>query len=308
VKALVALSEFCARDTRPRNALIEAGLQVQENDAGRRLRRDELIEALRDVDVVLAGVEPYDEGVLAEAPSLRCISRCGAGTDSIDLPAAAARGIAVLTTPDEVVEPVAQLTVAMMLALARNLHVHAADAHEGHWRKLTGALMDEWTVGLVGFGRIGQRVESYLRPFGPRVLVHDPAAVEERLPAAVELMGLTRLLNESDVVSLHASPRADATALLGPPELEAMKPGSVLVNTARGSLVDEAALLKALAGGHLRGAALDVYQREPYAGPLAALPQVICTPHVATLTASSRAAMELRCARNAVSFLSTHPA
>jgi D-3-phosphoglycerate dehydrogenase len=298
MKAFVALSEFCASDPRPREVLTAAGWDVVENTTGRRLKKEELIAALGDADAVLAGVEPYDLAVLTAAPHLRCISRVGAGTDNVDLAAAAARGVAVMTTPDEVAEPVAQLTVAMLLGLARNVPQHLSDARDGQWKKHTGFLLREWTIGLLGFGRIAQRVEAYLRPFGPKILACDPVVgPSERWPA-VTFVDMATLLSESDVVSLHASTSKGAGALIGAAQLAAMKRGSRLVNTGRGHLVDESALVDALTSGQLAGAALDVFGEEPYNGPLFRLPQVLCTPHVATLTRASRVAMELRCAEN----------
>jgi D-3-phosphoglycerate dehydrogenase len=229
------------------------------------------------------------------------------GTDAIDVEAAHRRGIAVYTTPDEVVEPVAQLTVAMMLALARNLPQHLQDFREGLWKKRTGALMSEWTIGLLGFGRVGRMVERYLRPFAPRVLVHDPAVSREDVPQRVRWADLPSLLAESDLVSLHVSRAKEAGPLLGAKEIAMMKRGSFLVNTARGFLVDEEALEEALRRGHVAGAALDVFQDEPSTGPLAALPNVLCTPHVASLTRASRASMEHGAAANIVAHFAKVP-
>lgn len=298
----VALQQFCEEDETPLRLLQEAGFQVRRNDRGRRLRKEEIPEALGDSAAVVAGVEPYDASVLEALPRLRCISRCGVGTDSIDLEAAKRRNVAVLTTAEEVVEPVAQLTVSFILALARNLPLHLRELSAGQWKKHTGRLLSEWTVGLVGFGRIGRAVEICLRPFGPSVLVSDPKAAPGSLPQGVKLFGLEALLEKSDVVSLHAGRRPDEGVLIGEKELGRMKTGSFLVNTSRGYLLDEGALHGALLSGRLAGAALDVFREEPYSGPLSALPQVILTPHVASLTRASRTAMELRAARNLVEF------
>lgn len=299
----VALQQFCEVDDQPRRALLEAGVEVRENPLGRRLRREEMTTLLQGADAVLAGVEPYDGEILAALPRLRCISRCGAGTDSIDLEAARRYGIAVYTTPEEVVEPVAQLTLAMIFALARHVPAFLHDMREGRWQRRTGRLLSEWTMGVVGFGRIGRRVWHYLRPFGARVLVTDPLLKPGEVPEGVERHDLASLLAQADVVSLHVSRRPEQGPLLGPQEFAQMKPGSFVVNTSRGFLVDEEALYRALLSGHLAGAALDVFEREPYTGPLTRLPQVICTPHIGSLTVASRAAMEWRCAQNVVECL-----
>lgn len=303
----IALQQFCQTDRRPEQLLKEAGFHVIPNTLGRRLHREELMELLQKADAVVAGVEPYDAQVLQALPRLRCIGRCGSGTDAIDLEAAERLGIAVYTTPEEVAEPVAQLTVAMILALARNLPLHLADAQHGTWRKRTGFLLSEWTIGLIGFGQIGQAVQRYLERFGPRILVTDPAWEHQRLPEAVQWRPLDALLREADLVSLHVNRARAAGAVLGERELELMRPGSYLVNTARGYLLNEHALYTRLQSGHLAGAALDVFETEPYEGPLARLPQVVCTPHIATLTRASRAAMEFRCAQQLIDHFTTKP-
>jgi D-3-phosphoglycerate dehydrogenase / 2-oxoglutarate reductase len=299
----VALSQFCEGDDTPRKVLLEAGFSIEENRLGRRLRADELVAAVGQAEAVIAGVEPYNAATLEALPHIRCISRCGVGLDSIDLEAATRLGIAVRNTPDEVAEPVAQLTIGMMLALARHFPEYSGTLREGHWKKYTGSLLSEWTIGLVGFGRIGRAVERCLRPFGVTLIVSNPNRRQAEMPDGVELVDLDVLLSRADLVSLHAARSASQGPLLGTPQFERMKPGSRVVNTARGYLIDEGALLKALESGHLAGAALDVYETEPYSGPLAKLPQVLCTPHIGTLTTASRRAMELKAARNVIDSL-----
>ena len=302
----VALQQFCELDDRPLHLLREAGFEVRRNTLGRRLRAEEMLPLLQEADAVLAGVEPYDAGLLRALRRLKVISRCGAGTDSIDLEIARALGIAVFTTAEEAVEPVAQLTLGMILALARNFTLHGQDFRDGVWRKHAGHLLSEWTVGLVGFGRIGQAVGRTLEPFGPRILVADPRREQEAQAAGFTPCGLAALLAESDLVSLHAARDPEEGPILGPREIAGMKPGSRLVNTARGHLVDEESFLDALRSGHMAAAALDVFQEEPYTGPLSRMPNVLCTPHVATLTRASRRAMELACARNLLRFFEAH--
>jgi D-3-phosphoglycerate dehydrogenase / 2-oxoglutarate reductase len=299
----VALQQFCEEDDEPVRLLEASGFQVRRNRLGRRHKKEELAAAIGGACAVLAGVETYDDAVLAAAPALKLISRCGVGVDSIDLRAAEARGVSVRTTADEIAEPVAQMALAMLLSLARNLGLHAADFREGKWIKRTGRLISELTVGLVGFGRIGRRFEELLRPLGPKILVHDPRP-PATLPPGVLSVGFEELLSSSDVVSLHADRPKELGTLLGERELARMRPGAFLINTARGHLVDETALKRALDSGRLGGAALDVFAEEPYAGPLAEVPTLLGTPHVATLTRASRRAMELRAARHVVEFFS----
>lgn len=300
----VTLSEFCKNDDRPRKLLQEAGFIVKENTTGRRIKREEMMDALKTADGVLAAVEPYDAELLSQLPQLKCISRCGIGTDAIDLEAAKKYGKGVLVTVDEIVEPVAQMALAMILALARNFVPHIHDFKEGSWKKQTGFSMSELTVGLIGFGRIAKQLAKYLQPLGSPILVCDPFLKRGDFPTGIAPVDLDTLLSRSDLVSIHAARSAKEGVLLGANEFSKMKRGSFLVNTARGYMVGETALEEALKSGHLAGAALDVFEEEPYKGSLAKLPNVLCTPHVGTLTRGSRVAMELRCARNVVDFFS----
>jgi len=301
----VALQQFCEHDPRPLQRLRAAGYEVRLNTLGRRLRREDMLGALQDAEAVIAGVEPYEAQLLHALPRLRCISRCGVGTDSIDMEAVRQRGIAVYTTPDEVVDSVAQMTVALIFALARQLPWHLAQSRAGQWKKRPGVLLSEWTIGVIGFGRIGRAVERSLRVFGPQMMVADPAVQPSDLPPKVRLRPLPEVLRESDLISLHASPLRHQGPLIGRKEFAQMKPGSVLINTSRGFLVDEAALDDALASGHVAGAALDVFAEEPYTGPLTRHPQVICTPHVASLTRAGRIAMEQRCVEHVLACLAS---
>ena len=298
----IALQSFGKLESLPLRTLEEAGFEVRLNRLGRRLVQEEMADLLRDAHGVIAGVEPYRADLLAQLSNLRCISRCGVGLDSVDLEAAKSHNIAVLSTPDEVVQPAAELTLSFILALARNLGLHQENFHRGIWEKQTGYLLSEWTIGLIGYGRIAQAVRRLLVPFGPRVLASDPRLPEGEMLDDTRICGLPELLEASDLVSLHAARSPKEGAILSRRELLSMKPGSRLVNIARGHLVEEEALVEALQSGHLSAAALDVFEVEPYTGPLAQMPQVLLTPHVATLSRSSRVQMELRAAQNIIHF------
>lgn len=272
-----------------------AGVDVIPNPFGRRLTEDETIAHLRGADGLVAGLEPLTARVMAASPSLRAIARVGIGTDNVDHAAAAERGIRVSNTPDEPARAVAELTVTALLALLRQL-VPSHDAlRAGGWRKLIGRGVSEETVLLIGFGRIGRRVAELLRPFGPRLLVVDPALDAKAAPEGVEVVSLSDGLRAATVVSLHAGGRK---CLLGRDELSTLPRGAILLNSARGELVDEAALVEALGSGQLGGAWFDVFWQEPYSGPLTTAPNVLLTPHVGTYTKECRLGMEASAVRN----------
>jgi len=245
-----------------------------------------LAAACADADAILARLGTVTRAVIEAAPRLRIVARHGVGVDAVDLAAATARGIAVTTTGSENAAAVAEYTFALLLGLAR--HVVAADAsmRAGHWQRdpLVGMELDGATLGVIGYGAIGRRVARQGLGFGMRVLACDPAATAA--DGDVRLVALDDLLAQADVVTLHTRLTADNAHLVDARALSRMKPGAVLVNTARGELVDETALLAALTGGTLRGAALDTYEREPLAAehPLRRLPNVLLSPHVAGQT------------------------
>ena len=237
----------------------------------------------------IVSTDPFDADVLAGAPDLRVIARVGVGTDSIDLAAATRRGVVVTITPGANETTVAEHTIALMLALVRRICEQDGAIRRGEWNRtgphLPGSLHGR-TVGLVGYGRIGRLVAQRLRGFDVRILATDPMV--RTAGPGVELVDLTALLAESDVVSLHAPLEPATAGLIGREEIRAMRSGAMLVNTARGGMVDEPALLDALRSGHLGGAALDVFADEPPAGnELLGLPNLVATAHVGGLSERS---------------------
>jgi D-3-phosphoglycerate dehydrogenase len=295
LRVAIGPSSFGEADRAPLDALERSGVEIVPNPFGRRLTEDETIAHLREVDGLVAGLEPLTERVLAANPRLKAIARVGIGMDNVDHAAAAARQVRVSNTPDEPARAVAELTVTALLALLRQLVPSDAALRAGGWKKIIGRGVAEETVLIVGFGRIGRRVAELLVPFGCRILVTDPALTPDNLPTGVELVALADGLRRATVVSLHAGGRAQ---LLGTAELESMPTGALLLNSARGELVDEAALVAALESGHLGGAWFDVFWQEPYTGPLAKAPNVILTPHVGTYTRECRLGMETTAVRN----------
>lgn len=300
----VTLSTFAEYDASPLNRLRASGVPFSLNTTGKRVTPSQLLDEGRQATVLIAGVERYDAGTIARLPALRCISRCGVGVDAIDLPAARARDITVVNTPNVPTQAVAELTLAMMLALLRQLPRQSELVHRREWKRLEAHLLSGRVVGLVGIGRIGRRVAELLKPFRVRLLAADPQADHKwASQEGIELVPLTHLLASADLVSLHASSSAAAMLRLTEAEFTSMKRGALLVNVARGSMVDDEALARALQSGHLAGAALDVYPEEPYTGALCGLPNVILTPHGATLTVETRVAMEMECVDKALRFI-----
>jgi phosphoglycerate dehydrogenase-like enzyme len=243
---------------------------------------------MADATAAIVSTDPFDESVFRACKELRVVARVGVGFDTVDVAAATRAGVVVTTTPGAIEETVADHTVALILSALRRIVETDASVRRGEWNR--GGELTAWelhgrTVGLVGFGAIGRTVARRLSGFDVRLLAHDvaPASFD-----GVALVGLDELLSSSDVVSIHV-PLLDATrGLIGERALALMRPDAILVNTSRGEVVDEAALVRALAEGRLRAAALDVFEAEPPAGsPLLGLANVTLSPHVAGLSVAS---------------------
>ncbi|MFI1185743.1 phosphoglycerate dehydrogenase [Streptomyces californicus] len=292
MRVLAAPSTFLTTGPDGLGAFEWHGVDVRTNPYGRPLTAADVVELAADCDGILSGNEPLTADVLAQLPRLRCISRCGSGTDNVDLAAAHARGITVHRTPDAPVGAVAELSVGLVLTLLRRIHEVNPAVHRREWPRTPGRLLSERLVGIVGLGRIGQAVARLLAPFGCRIIAADPSLASAAWAEAhgIAVVPLDDLLDCAEIVLLHTPP--GDRALLGATELAGMGPGALLVNTSRGSLIDEAELHQALVDGRLAGAALDVFHKEPYQGPLAGLENVVLTPHIASYTAETRAAIE----------------
>jgi len=303
VKVLVSTSSFGAVDRAPIERLERHGFVVRLNPFGRPLKEPEIAVLLDDVEVLVAGNEPLTDRVLDGASQLRVISRVGVGLDNVDQTSAHRRGVAVFNTPDAPTDAVAELTIGGMLALLRQVPRRDRELRDGIWNKSMGGLLRGRTIGILGFGRIGRRVAELLGPFGVTTLATDPLPDTTWAAAHdVPVVPISELLSRSDLVTIHASRQSD-DYLVGAPELARMKPGAYLLNTGRGSLVDEEALFAALAAERLGGAFVDVFEEEPYTGPLRSLPTVILTPHIGSYAAETRIRMELEAVDNVLGWL-----
>lgn len=302
-KIFVALSTFAKYSKSPLDLLRESGLDYSINPLGRRLVREEIIEMGRESEGIIAGVEPYDEHVLDNLPNLRCISRCGVGIDNIAVGKAKEKGIEISNTPDVVIQPVVELTVAMIFDLMRKLTYHTCLLRSKRWDKEAGHLLKGKKVGILGLGRIGKKLAEVMTRLETEVCGTDLDPDRQWAERwNVKIVPLNELLRISDILSINLSPVEGNEIMLGERELRAMKKGAILVNVSRGQFVDEAALYNALMSGHLDGAGLDVYPEEPYRGKLCELENVVLTPHVATLTEESRIQMEREAVQNIIDF------
>jgi D-3-phosphoglycerate dehydrogenase / 2-oxoglutarate reductase len=308
-RAIVTTVPFGTIDALPLRRLAEEGVELVINPLNRKLKESEVADVIRGFPVVIAGTESITAATMESCPGLKAICRVGIGLDSVDLLAARRLGIAVSYTPDGPSPAAAELAMGLILDLLRGIGPADRGLRQGKWTRTTGARIATSTIGVIGCGRIGGRVIRHLVGGFPgvRVLAHDlDSSVVPDLPG-VEAVSLERVLAESDVVTLHVPLTAATRNLIADAELAAMKPSAALVNTARGGIVDEAALARALRSGVLRAAAVDVFIDEPYVGELTQLDNVVLTCHMGSMTADCRARMEIEATEEAIRFLKGQP-
>jgi len=294
-KILIGLSSFAVHDKTPLERLQETGCRIVENPYKRRLIKNEIMDLLGgSITGVIAGLEPFDREVL-ENTKLKIISRCGSGISNVDLKAAEEFGIKVCVTPDAPTESVAEITVAGILSLLRNIPQMNEELHNGRWAKKIGTELRGKTVAIIGFGRIGRRVASLIKPFNVRIIAVDPD--EGIKMEGVEFSSLNKALQESDIVTIHTSGEKE---IIGKDEFGLIKHGSFLLNAARGKTISEKSLIDALGEGRVKGAWLDTFTTEPYNGQLKKYPQVIMTPHIASNTLECRSVMEMEAVNNLI--------
>jgi len=287
---LINTSSFALGAPELIKSLKEAGYLPLFNPYGRPLAKLELEELLQRHQPVgiLAGTETIDRELLdGSANFLKVISRVGVGWDNVDREAAAAIGIRVYRTTGVLTQAVAELTVGLILSALRRISLHDGLVRELKWEKHLGMLLEGKTVGLVGFGEIGQRVGKLLLAFGANILYYDPW--QNLATEHARFVSMAELLEQSDILSLHAS---GGGVILDKEVLRCCKRGVLLVNTARGGLVDEEALAECLEDGQVGFACLDVFAKEPYAGPLRASDRVLLTPHIGSYAREARIKME----------------
>lgn len=302
-RILITTTSFAKDDVSPLNLLQKAGYETIINPYGRKLTEEEVLNLILEVKPVgmIAGVEPLTARVLQQAAGLKVVSRCGVGLESIDLNAARSLDIAVTNTPDAPTEAVAELTIGLIFNLLRKISSLDRELRKGNWRKEMGGLVQGKKAGIIGLGRIGKRVAEMLLALGAKVAGTDIQPDYEWLQKKqIPLLDLEELLKQSEILCLHLSHKPDNKHLIGRKEMEAMPKGAYLINTSRGEVIDHDALYSMLTNGHLAGAALDVFDQEPYTGPLTQLDNVILTPHIGSYAREARVEMEIQAAENLI--------
>ncbi|WP_258358677.1 phosphoglycerate dehydrogenase [Moorella sulfitireducens (nom. illeg.)] len=307
-KVFITALSFSRYTPEPKNLLEEQGLELVWNDKGRPLTEDELREIMTSHPSILAllvGVDPVTAKVIEAAPKLKVIAKHGVGVDNIDISAARSRGVVVTNAPGSNTQSVADLVWGLLLAAARGIPCADRITRQKRWDRVVGNEVWEKTLGIIGTGRIGLAVAHRARGFNMRLLAYDPCPNNEAAGRlGITYTSLDDLLKESDFVSLHAPLTPETYHLIDEKKLGIMKKDAILINTARGELVDEEALYRALKTGQIKAAALDVFSEEPPTNScLLGLDNVVVTPHLGAYTREANLKMGLAAAINIIKVL-----
>jgi D-3-phosphoglycerate dehydrogenase len=298
-KILVATRSFGSTSSKPWDLLTNAGCEIIKADMSQKMTEERLIDLLQDADGAIIGVVPMSAHVMKHAPNLKVVSMHGVGVDHIDLMAAAEKGVVIANCLGVNDQSVADLTIGLMISVARDIPSVDKVVRSGGWGAHAGSELWKKTLGLVGQGRIGRGVAKRALGFEMRVLAYDPYVQAESLEQGVSLVRLDEVLQSADIVSLHAALSDETHHMIGETQLRSMKPSAYLINTSRGALVDEKALYTALVEKQIAGAALDVYDTEPpKSSPLLELENVVVTPHIGAHTRESIERVGMMAAEN----------
>lgn len=302
-KILIATYPFGKSGKKQLQLLQETGWELIFNPYNRRLKSGEVEKLIQDIDAVIAGTEQYSINALSNS-KLKVISRVGIGLDNVPLKSCYERGIKVTYTPDAPSQAVAELTLANILNLARSIHLSDRSVRQYAWNRYLGFLLKEMKIGIIGIGRIGKLVVKLLQPFGAKILACDiKPDIEFARIFNLEWLDKDSILRESDLTTLHIPYNKMNHHFIDRSSIAKMKTNSFLINTSRGQIVDEDAILDALKQKHLAGAAIDVFGTEPYEGPLLKIDNVILTAHIGASANESRYFMELGAVEDCINVL-----
>lgn len=306
MRVLITTVPFADKDQLPLTLLENAGIEYVINPLNRKLTAEQLADMIHDYDVLIAGTEDINETVLAKAGNLKFISRVGIGLNSVNLEVARKMNIKVSYTADAPTAAVADLTLGLMLSLCRSTHIANMQMHQGYWHRYFGRRLSELTIGLIGVGRIGSMVLHYLSGFNPKnILVNDIDPIQ-----GASYSGLTpkwvskeEIYEKADLVSLHLPLNRITQNMIRKEQLLSMKSDSLVINTSRGGIINENDLYEVMTADHLGGAAIDVFEQEPYKGPLQQIERCILTSHMGSMSLDCRTRMEIEATEEAIRFI-----
>ena len=308
-KVLITTVPFGDKDRLPLEILENNNIEFLINPLNKKLTEDELVELVPSFDVIIAGTELITKKVMDSALNLKMISRVGIGLDSVDLLEAERQGVIVSYTPDAPAPAVSELTVGLMLTLLRSVQLSNMEMHNGKWHRFFGRRLSETTIGIIGGGRIGLGVLRHLQGFGPiKILLNDIAPNHDLVKKFnIEWVDKEKIYQQADIVTIHVPLTSKTKNMVKSTQLLNMKKDAIIINTARGGIINEHDLYNVLQAGHLSGAAIDVFDLEPYNGKLQDIKRCVLTAHMGSMSFDCRARMEIEATEEAVRFLTNQP-
>lgn len=304
MKILISSASFGKINQEPMTILEKAGFEPLLNPYGRKLEPGEFAVLIKDSVGLIAGTEKITVELLEKAPMLKVISRYGVGMDNIDLEAAKKLGIIVRSTPEAPSQAVAELALSLMLNISRRVSEADRSLRNNNWTQLMGRLITGKNLGILGLGRIGKKLAAMVQPFGMKIFAYEPYPDNDFVSRnKISLLPLNEVLSQCDLISLHLPLSDDTFHMIGKKELSLMKKDAVIINTSRGGLIDESALIEALKNGTIGGAAIDTFEKEPYIGELTNFENVLLTCHMGSSAIETRRQMELETVNNLINAL-----
>jgi len=305
MKILITPRSFASISKNPMEMLEEKRYKIIKNETGKPLNNREMSVLIEDVDGIIIGIDDLNAGIIKQAHNLKVISKYGVGVNNINIRAATTRGIVVTNTPTANIDAVADLTFALMLALARRIPEADRKIKAGNWKKFIGTSVWRKKLGVIGLGKIGRQVVKRARGFEMEILCYDIIQDEEfARQFGVRYVDLETLLKESDYITIHTPLNDTTKGIIGYKELEMINENAFLINTSRGGIIDEKALYDALKNNKIKGAALDAYEKEPPENsPLVELENIIMTSHNGAYTKEAINNMGIQAAQNLIDVL-----
>jgi len=301
MKVLISSRSFGKINSGAIELLKNQGLEPIINPYGKKLSEQEILDLLDDSVGIIAGTEKITEKVISYNNQLKVISRYGIGLDNIDIKAANEKNVIVFNTPETPKIAVAELTLTLILSLLKKVVNADKNIKKGEWKPEIGNLLSGKTVGVIGLGRVGKQLVKFLSPYNVKILAYEIKPDDEFVSKNnINLLSLEELISNSDIVTIHCPLTENTKHMISEKELKNMKENAILINTARGGLVDEIALYNILKEKIIAGAAIDAFEDEPNTGKLKELDNVILTPHLGTYTVETRKQMEIEAAENLI--------
>ena len=300
-KVFASISSFSENSSIPKQLCIENNIELIENKYKKKLNEENILSMSKNCHGIIAGTEKISKKVIEGNDKLKVISRVGIGLDNIGLIAAKKNNVKVKNTPDIPSPYLAEMTVGVIISMLRKIHVSNLHMHQGNWFRAYGKSITDSVIGVVGYGRIGQALVKKLQSLEPKeIIIHDILKSEVDSSKNINFVNYDDILHNSDVISFHVPLNNNTKNLLCSSSMAKMKPGSIVVNNSRGGIINENDLYDALKDGHISGAALDVYENEPYNGKLIQLDNCLLTSHIGSMSIECRNEMEIQAVNNII--------